>query len=128
MGAYLPGCRALVLALLLIQAHAKVYTFYGVAGLSEEQFLNQWSPTFETYLSEEVSKTIPNTTFKLKATQQDMLQEKVENGEADFLFAGKADFLFIAHAVVYLGPFGEIDTLSKMHSAVFQISRDVHAL
>jgi hypothetical protein len=81
---------AVFLPVLLDQAHGKTYTFYGVAGLSEEQFLNQWRPIFEGYLTEEVGKVIANVSFRLRATQQDMLQEKVESGEVDFLFVCEA--------------------------------------
>jgi hypothetical protein len=68
---------AVFLPVLLDQAHGKTYTFYGVAGLSEEQFLNQWRPIFEGYLTEEVGKVIANVSF---------IQKNIESREVDFLF------------------------------------------
>jgi hypothetical protein len=82
---------AMVLFWSLEQANAKVYTVYGVAGMSQESFLSQWRPIFQEYLTTEVRKMLVNesVSFRLLSTQQDKLQGKVEAGEADFLFVGK---------------------------------------
>lgn len=85
-----PLLWAAVLFWSLEQAHGKVYTVYGVTGLDDEPFLSQWRPIFQDYLTTEVSESLnATTTFRLLATQQDMLQEEVESNKADFLFVGK---------------------------------------
>jgi hypothetical protein len=81
-----------VVPLVFGPAQGRVYNIYGVAGMDEKLFLEQWSPVFETYLNQEVGKLVSNTTFKLRTTQPDVLQSRVESGQADFLFVSEWQF------------------------------------
>ena len=62
--------------------------------LSDEQFLKQWRPTFETFLTREVgSQFHPPLNFVLKPMDVNTSLESILHGTAEFLFINPSEYV-----------------------------------